>query len=167
MTISPNNAVQPSWRWLWNPRHCLSFGLGCGLSPVAPGTVGTLFGVALYFLLSQFSIGIYLTVLVLLILLGFISATYTNRLLGRHDHNAIVIDEIAGILVACIYLPDALIWLIFAFMLFRAFDILKPWPIDLIDRHVDGGIGVMSDDLLAGIYTLVCIQATAYIIGVH
>lgn len=166
MTISHNsNPAQLGWRWLGNPRHCLSLGFGCGLSPLAPGTVGTLLGVGLYWLLADFNIAIYSTVVLGLFVIGILTATYTSRALGVEDPSAIVIDEMVGILVACIALPESLVWLVFAFLLFRAFDILKPWPIAWIDRYGVGGIGIMGDDLLAGVYTLVCIQATAYLVG--
>ena len=166
MTIShDSNPAQLGWQYLKNPLHCLSLGFGCGLSPIAPGTVGTLLGVGLYWLLADFDVAVYVVIVLGLIVIGILTAAYTSRALEAQDPSAIVIDEVVGILVACIALPESFVWLVLAFVLFRAFDILKPWPIAWIDRYGVGGVGIVGDDLLAGVYTLVCIQVAAYLVG--
>ncbi len=167
MTIlSEQQSAQPNWRWLINPIHCLSLGLGCGLSPLAPGTVGTLLGVAIYLLIMDVGVLFYLSIVLVIIGIATAVAEYTSEALGGVDHRAIVIDEIAGFLIACISLPADWIYLLLAFVLFRIFDIAKPWPIDFIDRRIGGGVGIIGDDLMAGLYTLLCIQLLALIISV-
>ena len=165
-TLSEQQSLQPNWRWLINPIHCLSLGLGCGLSPLAPGTVGTLLGVAIYLLIMDVGVLFYLSIVLVIIGIATAVAEYTSEALGGRDHRAIVIDEIAGFLVACISLPADWIYLLLAFALFRIFDIAKPWPIDFIDRRIGGGVGIIGDDLMAGLYTLLCIQLLAFIISV-
>lgn len=144
---------------LRSPIHCLAFGFGAGLSPKAPGTVGTLVGLPfalLMFQLSPAAVGAYLA---LMTAAGIYICGESARQLGVHDHGGIVFDEIVGYLVACLPLLPALrpeaqpLWLglLLAFLLFRFFDVLKPWPIRWLDRHVHGGLGIMADDLLAGV----------------
>ena len=146
------NQVPPSvWK---NPVHFLAFGLGTGASPYAPGTAGTLLGIPLVYLLSHGSQWIYLGVLVLFIVAGTWICDRTSKDIGVHDHSGIVIDEVAGYLVTMIMVPVNLWTLAGAFVVFRLFDILKPWPIGWLDKKVHGGLGIMLDDLLAGLYGL-------------
>ncbi len=149
-----------------NPMHCLSLGLGCGLSPLAPGTIGTLLGVPIYLLIMDIGVLFYLSIVLVIIGVGTAVAEYTSEALGGRDHRAIVIDEIAGFLVACISLPSGWVYLLLAFVLFRIFDIVKPWPVDFIDQQVKGGVGIMADDLMAGLYTLLCIQLLAFMVSI-
>lgn len=146
-----NRAPLSVWR---QPLHFLAFGCGAGAAPYAPGTVGTLPGVALVYLLSFAPLWIYPVVTVLLIVLGFWICGQTAKDIGVHDHSGIVFDEIAGYLVAMSAAPINVTNLFIAFILFRFFDIFKPWPIAWFDRHARGGVGIMLDDVLAGIYTL-------------
>ena len=88
---------------------------------------------------------------------GIWASSITGRALGVSDHSGIVVDEIAAFLLVLLFTPATLIWLIVAFVLFRIFDILKPWPISVADRRIKGGFGVMFDDLLAAIFSIVCI----------
>lgn len=135
--------------------HFIAFGLGTGASPYAPGTFGTLLGIPLVYLLAHWSIWIYLGVTGLVIVLGTWVCERTSRDIGVHDHSGIVIDEVAGYLVTMIMVPVNLWTLAAAFVIFRLFDILKPWPINWLDRRVQGGLGIMLDDLLAGLYGLI------------
>ena len=160
-TLLERQSDQPNWKWLINPLHCLSLGLGCGLSPWAPGTIGTLLGVVVYLLIMDFDVLFYLAFMLVIIGVGTATAEYTSEALGGRDHRAIVIDEIAGFLVACISLPSSWLYLLLAFVLFRIFDIAKPWPISFADQRIKGGVGIVGDDLLAGLYTLLCVQALA------
>ena len=165
-TLSEQRLAQPNWKWLLNPMHCLSLGFGCGLSPLAPGTVGTLLGVAIYLLIMNIGVLFYLSIVLVIVGIGTAVAEYTSEILGGRDHRAIVIDEIAGFLVACISLPSDWLYLLLAFVLFRIFDIVKPWPVDFIDQQVKGGVGIMGDDLMAGLYTLLCIQLLAFMVSI-
>ncbi len=144
---------------LGTPEHLIAFGFGTGLSPVAPGTVGTLVGVLLFVPLSLLSPPLFAAVVALLFVFGCWVCGESARLLGVHDHGGIVFDEIVGYLVAAApllfvppqSLPVVAVAMLAAFVLFRLFDVLKPWPIRIIDRNVHGGFGIMLDDVLAGV----------------
>lgn len=140
---------------LRNPIHLLAFGLGSGVSPVAPGTLGTLVAVPLYLLLEPLSLFSYLVTVAVAFVAGVWLCEQTSKDLGVHDHGGIVWDEIVGYLVTMALAPEGWLWMLVGFVLFRIFDIFKPWPIGLLDKHVGGGFGIMVDDLLAGIYALV------------
>lgn len=146
---------------LRHPVHCLSLGLGLGAAPRAPGTFGTLLGIPCYLLLQHLSLTGYLLVLLLLFAFGVWACHYTARVLGVHDHPAIVLDEVVGYLVTMIAAPAGWLWVVAGFVLFRLFDIWKPWPIRWLDRHVHGGFGIMIDDVLAGVYALIVLQIGA------
>ena len=137
---------------LTHPIHFLAFGFGSGLSPVAPGTVGTLVAIPIYLLMSGLSLAMYCIVLFILCIISVIVAGKSSRLLGVHDHGGIVIDEIVGYLLAMTLAPVGWIWILAGFLLFRFFDIFKPWPIRRLDQRVSGGLGIVIDDLMAGIY---------------
>jgi phosphatidylglycerophosphatase A len=149
--IKRNRVPASVWR---NPVHFLAFGLGTGASPYAPGTVGTLLGIPLVYLLSNWSLWMYLAVSAVLIIIGVWVCDRTSRDIGVHDHGGIVIDEVAGYLVTMVAVPVNPWTLAAAFLIFRLFDIVKPWPIGWLDRRVKGGFGIMIDDLLAGLYSL-------------
>lgn len=143
------------WR---NPWHFLAFGLGSGAMPKAPGTWGTLVGLVFVPLLQLLPHWGYGAVLVLGSLFGFWLCGKVARDLGVHDHQGIVWDEFVGIWVTLWLAPAGWGWLLLGFLVFRLFDILKPWPIRWIDRHVQGGVGIMLDDLLAGVFAWVVLQ---------
>jgi phosphatidylglycerophosphatase A len=149
-------------RLLRHPLDFLGFGFGSGLVPVAPGTAGTLAAVPLYLLLQDLPLGGYLAVVAVLFLVGVPACSHAARRLGVHDHPAIVWDEIVGYLVTMIAAPPGLIWIVAGFVLFRFFDILKPWPIRWCDRRVPGGFGIMLDDLLAGLFSACLLQFTSH-----
>lgn len=145
-------ADRPGFRQLLkSPVHLLAFGFGAGLCPKAPGTAGTLVGVVIFLLLSQLSLLSYLAVTVGLAIAGCYICGKTARDLNVHDHQGIVWDEIVGYLLAMSALPVTLPWIVAGFVLFRIFDIWKPWPIYRLDREVSGGLGIMLDDLSAGL----------------
>lgn len=147
---------------IWtNPCHLLAFGFGTGLSPVAPGTIGTLVGVVLYLLMRNLSLGAYLGIVALMAVSGVWLCGKAARDIGVHDHGGIVWDEIVGFLLTMAAAPRGWPWLLGGFFLFRLFDILKPWPIGYLDAKVQGGLGIMLDDLLAGLYALVLLQLAA------
>ena len=141
------------------PEHLLAFGFGAGLAPVAPGTFGTLVGIPFFFALAWLPIELYLAAVGVLFVFGCWVCGASARLLQVHDYPGFVFDEIVGFLIACVALMPGLggpdwhpaLGLLAAFLLFRVFDILKPWPISVLDRHVHGGLGIMLDDAVAGI----------------
>ena len=147
---------------LLNPIHLLSLGFGSGCTPKAPGTMGTLVGVLFYLPLQLLAWPYYLAVLLLLCLAGIWLCGRTASALGVHDHPAIVWDEIVGYLLTMVAAPSGWGWIALGFVLFRIFDIWKPWPIGLLDKQLKGGFGVMADDLLAGIFSLTIMQIIAY-----
>ncbi len=139
-----------------NPVHFLAFGFGSGLAPWAPGTAGTLVGVALDALLRSAGAewSARLVIALLVSAAGIWICGASARKLGEHDHPGIVWDEIAGILLTLAIVPNGWRGVFFGFVLFRVFDILKPWPIRVIDRRVSGGLGIMLDDLLAALFAI-------------
>lgn len=147
---------------LRDPRHWPALGFGLGAAPFAPGTFGTLLGIPVYLLLAGASLPVYLAAVAALFLLGIAACRVTARALGVHDHPAIVFDEVVGFLITMTLAPASAGWIVAGFALFRLFDIWKPWPIRWIDRHVHGGLGIMLDDALAGVYALLVLQAVAW-----
>ena len=135
---------------LKDPVLFLALGFGSGLSPKAPGTLGTLAALPVYYLLSGLPLGGYLLIVTLLAVAGVWLCGRAAQRLGVHDHPGIVWDEIVGFLLTMAGTEASLASILAGFALFRAFDILKPWPIGWCDRHVEGGLGIMLDDLLAG-----------------
>lgn len=159
MASGDQQTVQPSWRLLFShPLHCLSFGMGTGLSPKAPGTVGTLLGFPLYWLLMDLPMGQQWLALLGLFLFGIWCCEFTGRALGVSDHGAIVWDEVVAMAAVLITVPFSIFWAFAAFACFRLFDIWKPFPISWADQHVKGGLGVMLDDLLAALMAIFVLQ---------
>lgn len=142
----------PAGYWK-NPVYFIACGFGTGASPYAPGTVGTLVGVMLFIPLSQLSLSWYLLVTLLALLAGIWICGITSAAFGKHDHGGIVWDEVVGYLITMTAMPADWLWIVIGFFVFRFFDVIKPWPIRQVDRHVGGGFGVMFDDVLAGIYS--------------
>lgn len=141
-----------------NPIHFLAFGFGSGLAPKAPGTFGTLAAIPVWYLFAQLPLWGYLLATLAVIAIGPWLCGRTSRDMGVHDHGGIVWDEIAGFLVTMIAAPVSWPALLLGFLLFRFFDVIKPWPIGWLDRRVHGGTGIMLDDLLAGVYAAVLLQ---------
>jgi phosphatidylglycerophosphatase A len=139
-----------------HPAHFIALGFGSGLAPKAPGTFGTLASLALYWLLALVLPPLVIAFLAIpLFFLGVWACDVTGRALGVQDHGAMVWDEIVAFLPLAA-LASATWWLqVVAFLLFRLFDIWKPYPIRLVERNVKGGMGVMVDDLIAAAYAYV------------
>ena len=143
---------------LKHPAHFLALGFGAGLAAKAPGTWGTL--VALPFFFLAHSLGGQIAVLLvaaIFFVVGIWAAGVTGRALGVSDHGGIVVDEIAAFLLVLAFVPAPvnILGIAVAFLLFRLFDIVKPWPVNVADRLIKGGFGVMFDDVLAAIYAIV------------
>jgi len=134
-----------------NPIHLLAYGFGSGLSPKAPGTVGTLVGVVLYLLLLPVSHQIYLLITLGLFFAGIFICGYSAKKLGVEDPGAVNWDEVVGFLATMAFAPHGWPWVVAGFVLFRGFDILKPWPIRWLDRNLHGGLGIMLDDVAAAV----------------
>lgn len=159
------NTVSSTFRQLLrNPVHFLAFGFGSGLFAKAPGTAGTLLGILAWMFLVNLSLVTYIIVIVIAALAGIYFCGKTARDLNVHDHSGIVWDEIVGIWLAMILVPVTWGWIFVSFLLFRFFDILKPWPISWIDKNISGGIGIMADDLLAGGFTAIVLYVTMKIL---
>lgn len=165
--IKRNEAPASVWR---NPVHFLAFGLGSGAAPYAPGTFGTLAAIPIYLLLMLLPFWTYLGVVFLMALLGIWLCDVTSKDLGVHDHSGIVWDEFVGYLITMVPVfgiaaAASWMWIVVGFFLFRFFDIVKPWPIRQVDRHVMGGWGIMLDDILAGVYAGVVLQIAVMILN--
>ena len=154
MTISDNTRlIKPAFNDLVRqPVLLLAFGFGSGLMPKAPGTYGTVVGVLFYVLLQFLQLHLYVAVTVIICLIGIPICGIAARKLGVHDHPGIVWDEVAGYLVTMAFVPSGWWWMLAGFIAFRLFDILKPWPICVLDRKLGGGFGIMVDDIVAGLF---------------
>jgi len=136
----------------WSAARLIYTGLGLGLSPKAPGTCGTLLGVPLFWLAGDELWPVQAALWAFVFGLGWWAAERAERELGVHDSPQVVIDEVAGYLTTVFLAPNRPATWILGFVLFRFFDILKPWPVSWADRRLAGGFGVMADDILAGLY---------------
>jgi phosphatidylglycerophosphatase A len=152
--------VKPNWA---NPVHLLAFGFGSGAAPKAPGTFGTLAAVLLYWPLSTLTTEHYLWMLILTSLVGIFLCGKTAKDLNVHDHGGIVWDEFVGFWITMFMAPAGLTWVVIGFVLFRFFDIIKPWPISWIDKKVSGGLGIMLDDIVAGVMAALVLQGLAWV----
>ena len=145
------------------PEVLLATGFGSGLSPAAPGTVGTLASLLLFLVLADTT-----WPLLLICLAGFIAGMWicqkTSDRLGVHDHGGIVWDEFVGMWLTLLWVPLSLTTIVLGFVLFRLFDILKPWPIGPLDKRVHGGLGIMLDDVIAGLFANLCLQVIVILI---
>lgn len=144
---------------LRSPVHFLAFGFGAGLSSKAPGTMGTLVAVPLISALLHLPLVAYLCCVVMLCVAGIYICGRSAAELGVHDHPGIVWDEIVGFAVTMIAVPNTWQYLLMGFLLFRFFDIVKPWPIREADHRLLGGAGIMLDDVIAGLFSCVLLHA--------
>ncbi len=167
LTISADIAGRPSARFVFShPAHCIAFGFGIGLIPVAPGTFGTLLALPIHaWLLPRLGDQAFAALLPALFLVGIWACHVTGRRLGVHDHGGMVWDETVAFLIVLYFTPAVPVWQAFAFLLFRLFDIIKPMPIRHFDRSIRNGLGVMFDDLLAAFYTLLCLAGWKFSFG--
>ncbi len=149
------NRVTPSLQlMLRSPAHLLSFGFGSGLSPIAPGTMGSLAALPCWLLVAGQPLWLQLLFIGASFALGIYCCQRTSEALGVHDHGAIVWDEFVGQWLCLLFVPASLAGFALAFVLFRLFDILKPWPVGWVDRRFKGGLGVMLDDIAAAGYAI-------------
>jgi phosphatidylglycerophosphatase A len=148
--------VRPSLR---DPVQWLATGFGAGLAPRGPGTAGTVVALVPAWLLLDAPLALRIGIVAALFVAGIFVCGASARRVATHDHPAIVFDEIVGFLAATLVLSGDPLWLAPAFVLFRLFDIWKPWPIRDLDHRLAGGLGIMLDDLMAGVYAAVCLEA--------
>jgi len=148
-----------------DPLHLLAFGLGTGLAPKAPGTVGSLLALLLFYPLSLLPWWLYGLIVLIAAGAGIWICGRTSKDLGVHDHGGIVWDEFVGMWITLFMLPAGWQWPLVGFVLFRILDVFKPWPIGWADRRVEGGLGIMLDDVFAGIMACLCLQALAILLA--
>lgn len=136
---------------LRRPVQFLAFGFGSGLAPKAPGTAGTVLAVVLFLAIADLSLLQYSIVVLVATLAGIWICDRASKQLNTHDHPGIVWDEFVGYWITMWALPVSWTWIAAGFVVFRIFDILKPWPIGVLDKRVGGGFGIMIDDMVAGV----------------
>lgn len=136
---------------LSDPMLLLAFGFGSGLAKKMPGTMGTVAAVPIYLAFIQLNVWLYSALVVIVTVAGIWICEDAAEKLGEHDFGGIVWDEIAGLLITMWFVPFSWFTLLIGFILFRVFDIIKPWPIKWVDQKVSGGFGIMLDDVLAGV----------------
>ena len=139
-------------------RYFLAFGFGAGLSPIAPGTCGTLAAIPIYILLSMIHWSFYLFFVVFAFLTGVVICREITAELKINDYPGIVWDEVVGFWVAMFLAPCGLIYFVLGVVFFRLFDILKPFPIKKIEKCAHSGFAIMFDDVVAGVYALIVLQ---------
>ncbi len=143
----------------------IATGFYSGYLPKAPGTWGSLVAFPVHFLLTKLPAPYYFSSLFLIFIIAIITAGSAEKIMDRPDPGIIVIDEIIGMLITLINAPaHILVWLL-GFLIFRFFDIVKPFPVNWFDRNIHGGTGIVMDDVIAGFYSLVCLQLICRILG--
>ena len=150
-----------------HPATLLSTWFWVGLIPKAPGTFGSLAALPLAWVIQAYWGPVALGIgAIAVFLIGCWSSAHYIRDFDESDPGEVVIDEVAGQWIACLLLPPGMLWAyLAAFVLFRLFDIFKPWPISVLDRHGRGGIGIMQDDVLAGVFAFILIQFIVMIVA--
>lgn len=147
-----------------HPAHFLALGAGTGLVKKAPGTCGTLLGLPLFFLIAPLQIHLQLSIIFILFIVGIYCCEKTGQALGVSDHGSIVWDEIVAMMLVLTFTPFQWQWWLAAFILFRLFDIWKPAPIRQCDAKIKGGLGVMTDDILAAVYAILSLKLLLWLI---
>lgn len=156
--MKPKMTIKTPWQFL-------ASGFGAGLSPIAPGTMGTLVAVPLWAIFASFlPLWGYLLLIIIASIIGIAICQKASDELGVHDHGGIVWDEFVGLWITMLFAPVSWASAILGFLLFRFFDVLKPWPIKAIDEKVSGGFGIMFDDIIAGIFALIALQLVLHYI---
>ncbi|MEA3639006.1 MAG: phosphatidylglycerophosphatase A [Lamprobacter sp.] len=164
-TPTSNAVVSPTFQPS-RPDHLIAYGFGAGLSPIAPGTMGTLVAIPIYLVLAHLPGLSYLVALAVLIGVGLWACDKVAAEMGEDDPASIVWDEVVGFLVAMAAAPVvSLAWILMGFLLFRLFDIYKPWPVSWAEERFKGGLGIIADDLIAGAMTWVVLTFMAMIVS--
>ncbi len=148
-----------------DPVHWLAFGLGAGLAPKAPGTVGSLWGIPLFLAVAETGAVMQWALAAILCVGGVWLCSVSSRRLGVHDHPGIVIDEVAGCYLTLLLAPAGIGWIVAGFVAFRFFDVVKPRPIRDLDHRLGGGLGIMLDDVVAALYAALSLLGLEWLIG--
>ena len=157
------NAPQPARIVLTHPAGWIASGFGVGLSPRAPGTIASLVALLPWWLyLQHLSFAVYAGLLVFAFAVGVLASNWVIAKTRIEDPSVVVWDEFIGQWIALALAPAGWLWMLGGFVLFRLFDIWKPWPVSWADRKLHGGFGAMLDDVLAGLYAFVVLQIAAY-----
>lgn len=159
MSEDKNHIIEKTF--IKHPVHFLALGFGAGCFPRAPGTAGTVVAVPIVYFMMYLPWQYYLLLTISCFILGIWICAATTKALGVHDHGAIVWDEIVGLMITMMMAPQGVLWLLIGFILFRIFDIWKPWPVRWLDHSFKGGLGIMIDDVFAALYALLLIQLSA------
>ncbi|WP_392561592.1 phosphatidylglycerophosphatase A [Orbus sturtevantii] len=147
---------------LTNPVHFLAVGLGSGMSPIMPGTMGSLMAIPLWLLFYQLIPILYWVLIVVAFIFGCFLCQKTSDDTHTHDSGHIVWDEFVGMWITLFFIPHiSMLWIVIAFIIFRFFDMVKPWPIRWFDQKVSGGFGIMIDDVIAAIFSSIVV----YLLG--
>lgn len=163
-----NNVKRPAKTLkLYNPVHFLASGFGTGFLPFAPGTWGTLIAIPLYYFMRNLPLPYYGAIVVLAFGIGVWICEAAMQYLEVYDHKSIVWDEIVGYWITMIAMPQHWIWMLAGFLLFRFFDILKPWPINWVDKEIRNGFGIMFDDVLAAVYAAIVLRIIIILIALY
>ncbi len=143
----------------------IATGLYVGKLPKAPGTWGSLAALLPWYFCRELEVFPYLLILVILFIVGFFTAGSAEKIMDSPDAGPIVIDEILGMFITLAFAPAHPMAWILGFLFFRLFDITKPFPVSWFDTHIHGGIGIMMDDVVAGVYALISLQLSWYVVG--
>ena len=162
MVLKPKLPI-PAEVWK-NPLYFIAFGFGSGAAPFAPGTFGTLAAIPIYLIIQPLPLFSYLLFVAIFTAISMWVSDWVSKRIKIHDHPGMCIDEFAGFFVTMINAPHGIGWIALGFILFRFFDIIKPWPIHVIDRRVHGGFGMVLDDVVAGLFSMMIIQLLARIL---
>lgn len=150
---------------LRHPSFLVALGFGAGLSPVWPGTVGAALAFPLVLFMQDWSLAANTAVLMVLAVIGIAACGRACRILGAQDHPQVVWDETVGQLIVLLAVPAAWPWWLAAFIAFRFFDIVKPWPVRLADVHATGGAAVMLDDCIAALQSIILLRLIHALMG--
>ena len=165
--LATSISMKPDWsQTLRSPALLFVTGFGSGLAPRAPGTAGSLLALVLFIPLSLLPAWAYAVIVAVTLGAGIVVSSRVAEELGIKDPSLIVIDEFVGLWIALFLLPNGWFWALAGFALFRFFDILKPWPISLCDEQLGGGLGIMMDDVVAGLFAFFVLQASAYSLSI-
>jgi len=150
-----------------NVSTILSTWFGVGYIPIMPGTAGSLIALPIaWIIIESFGHAWFLALLLSVLLLGIIVSDQCRKRYKEKDPSRIVIDEVVGQWVSVLFIAPDILYYSFGFVLFRFFDILKPWPISWVDQHIENGLGIMLDDVLAGIFSLIILVIAFWLFGI-
>ncbi len=165
MTKQERNKDFKKYVQLTNPIHLLAVGLGSGMSPIMPGTMGSAMAIPLWLLFNGLQPYLYWVLIVVAFIFGCFLCQKTSDDTHTHDSGHIVWDEFVGMWITLFFIPQiSILWVTIAFVAFRIFDMAKPWPIRWFDKRIPGGFGIMVDDVIAAIFSSLSVYLLTFII---